>query len=691
MLNFTPANTTPTLRHALRWTNKLLKLWFIDNMPLSASSVLGAAMDSYKAYVEKLNALQQDYENASAGKLEKMISTLSFEEEKELDAWPELEIVIKMRDEVYQYKRRKILDEFTFYIYMDERSDSDLTLLPGSLVSTRKEMLNIITQALQNITPLSDNDVEALFFLYTNIHHVMKSADAEKLSKKKIKFLLPMLKIGLHIIEAAERHAKNANLNNIEKWFVKIGYPAHIDACMKDYFVVATIMTYQASDDMDLLMAESCMQTSEKLYEKWKLLPAASLAVQKFGSQIHNMFHSLHALINLKNNDLQAFNEHIQKLHFDEGYSQFQVDVFSFAGDYFKTLDPVVSCDYYDKAIMILSASRKKETMPLMQENFSDQIKEIEGKSADVRKVLLKKQREAIRQHFPELKIATHPKDSLRLVLFLPMDRISASFSSLFEKQNVQCFKFEKVCDAPRGVQFTTTKVNVVQAINELTAILNVLKVISAKSIPAKPISQATSVQQPAEPLPMPASEAPSVKQGVRLIEEPVKPYERPVERVKEKTHKAPATALVPLPVPAAVATTCHAADFGFKEPSNPLVTPVYCSLAAQKNRRTKLYVSFKGIEGVDKDVEELFKSMLNPRPEGILTVATVNQAGAKLWKDPNALGDAWNLCALRFKRKGAAGWLRALTTPVEKVTVLNEQGKEENRYLFSLGKPLHK
>lgn len=47
--------------------------------------------------------------------------------------------------------------------------------------------------------------------------------------------------------------------------------------------------------------------------------------------------------------------------------------------------------------------------------------------------------------------------------------------------------------------------------------------------------------------------------------------------------------------------------------------------------------------------------------------------------------------CHLRFKSKGAAGWLRALTVPVEKVIVKNDEGQTENRYLFSLGKAVHK
>jgi hypothetical protein len=101
--------------------------------------------------------------------------------------------------------------------------------------------------------------------------------------------------------------------------------------------------------------------------------------------------------------------------------------------------------------------------------------------------------------------------------------------------------------------------------------------------------------------------------------------------------------------------------------------------------------VSFKGIEGVEKVVEDQFKAMLNPHPVGILTVGKVNQAGVKLWKHPDALGDTWNFCALRFKRKGAAGWLRAVADPQEKVTVKNKEGKEESHYLFSLGKAVHK
>lgn len=71
---------------------------------------------------------------------------------------------------------------------------------------------------------------------------------------------------------------------------------------------------------------------------------------------------------------------------------------------------------------------------------------------------------------------------------------------------------------------------------------------------------------------------------------------------------------------------------------------------------------------------------MLNPHPEGILTVRTYGQAGAKIWKDPNGLQD-WSKCALRLKRKDASGFMRAIAVRECKISVIND-GHEENRFL---------
>ncbi|HET9843672.1 MAG TPA: hypothetical protein VFP93_03330, partial [Gammaproteobacteria bacterium] len=156
----------------------------------------------------------------------------------------------------------------------------------------------------------------------------------------------------------------------------------------------------------------------------------------------------------------------------------------------------------------------------------------------------------------------------------------------------------------------------------------------------------------------------------------------------KSKDSKSP---IKGIPAPK-VLETLHAHDFGFHTEDNPEVTPIYFSTQGQKAQKPTVFVHWKGIPKVEEKIENLFKAMLNPTIEGLVTVGVRNQAGAKIFLSPQALGDDWNLCGLRFKRKGnGAGWLRAIAIPEERVTVDLPDGKKQNRYLFTLGKAKNK
>lgn len=306
----------------------------------------------------------------------------------------------------------------------------------------------------------------------------------------------------------------------------------------------------------------------------------------------------------------------------------------------------------------------------------------------------------ALKAKLPAMKIKAHPESGL--ILFYPLATVTPNTIQICEFFKSKYLKIIKVFHeagqkdkAFKGIQMVTLSENVVETVQEIKNLLGKILITARKqSLPLleeQMKALALAEEQERQPIALPPVNYD--KRIPMLTEQPEVPYQRIQPVVKQKTRsETPIAPVVTLPrVLAAAPPQCHAADFGFTLPGNPLVTPIYCSEAAQRQRRAKLFVMFKGIRGVEESVERQFAEMLNPTPEGLLTMGMVNQPGVKLWRHPDALGDAWNLCALRFKRKGAAGWLRAITEPEAKVTVMNAHGKAENHYLFSLGKPKHK
>ncbi len=693
MLHFN--QPTMTLKNTLRWSNKLLKAWYLRNAPVAATSKLEKAEHDHQQYLAKMAELKNTYySKVGVGLLSEdekyaaLMAGLSLEQSKQQQPATDNQLksaflIQQMQAVMQQYKETKVFDEFAIYLYVEDTDDNDLSNCPTDIEVSQKEALKQITQAMQNPEKLHFADREALMLFYANVNLVAQKTQVTMGININCKPLMDWVKLARHIFDVAKALSLKENLTTNENHFVETANTVILYHAMLAHFSIASIFLEQASTDMDLLIAENFIQTSENLYKKCLKSPHLH---RIFESQdvLHNTLYALYAKINMKNGDVKSFEENIQQLKPCTTLTQPELDAYCLAGNFYQKSSPKQSLFYYAKAIAIFEKARKSVVSSLRESTYI-QMSQVEANCLAIKKSLLAKVRESLREHFSMLKIRSNTPDSL--ILFYPLEALPATDAVLFKLQQ-KGLKFEKMFENPKGLQFTTNSFKAEEIVESLRHFLNVANKKS-KALPL-PASKPELIAAIPKPVNLPSPSTISSNQKVRLIEEPEAPYVKLPERVKEKTHKtAPIAAIA---IPAAIApTVCHAADFGFTDPTNPLVTPVYCSEAAQQKRRAKLFVSFKGIEGVDKGVEDQFKAMLNPHPEGILTVGIVNQAGAKLWKHPDALGGSWNLCALRFKRKGAAGWLRAVTVPEEKVTIINSEGKEENHYLFSLGKPVHK
>jgi hypothetical protein len=305
--------------------------------------------------------------------------------------------------------------------------------------------------------------------------------------------------------------------------------------------------------------------------------------------------------------------------------------------------------------------------------------------------------RAEIRRCFSEAKIKKSEKEG-ELHIFIPLELISPQAHKLLNS-SLKSLMDVTILDGKTqgnnvftGLQIITRSQDVMQVLKELEGLVkrfqNAIDRCKQQHV-FVPAAATTSVLQPSA---VPQDE-PKEKHVGGLKEQIAEPYQRPIESKKEKTRKAPppTTGAPEDPVPPPIDDACHANDFGFNVQGNPLVTPVYCSKGSQAQRRTSLFVRWVGIPKMDKISEGQFESMLNPNPDGILTVGPRNQQGAKLWKNPDALGESWNMCALRFKRKGASGSFRAIAEPESKITLTKEDGEQENRYLFKLGSYVQK
>ncbi len=656
---------TNNLKESLRLSNKMLKAWYLLNLPQFAIPCLKRANAAH----------QEEYQQI---------------------------VEVKPTEEIIEsYSKNKLFSDFVIYLYPLEKDDTDIQISMDTISKEQANAIKTILAAIKNVAQMSTVDIFALLYLEMNIATIASKAFDERQEKINFLQLAPWFKIGTHILDMANQLSTKRKKSGDEVFFIDLVTKNHcvLVNSVRNYFNLAKTMLNNAGSELDYLFAEDCIQKAEEIFKDCPTYLKGYLTTK-------NRLYAMKAQIDLKNNDHVGFVTKLNAIVPEPNESLTLIEPMHEAAKYYESKDVEISLHYYGEALKL-----KKEICSTYPKSLYFPIeyrfKQIEEGAKNLRSPALFELKLALQKLFSTLKIKIQ-EDSL--LIFLPLEEIPLTTEKLFNKFATDILKLEKIHPAnanvgtPKyvGIQFSTSTFNTQNIIKSIESFLEALEAELSKSSKKKkrisPIIDESNKLTKANPENI-FKEATSenipkvVRQDVLLIEEPETKYVRTQEKNKKKTHKV-TQGISSLSITESIAEAtpiCHAADYGFKDPCNPEVTPVYCSEAAQEKLRAKLFVSFKGIEGVEKSVEDQFKELLNPRPKGILTVGKINQAGVKLWKHPDVLGDSWNLCALRFKRKGASGWLRVVAEPQEKVIIKRNDGKEESRYLFSLGKPVHK
>lgn len=672
-------------KSALKQAGLLLNTWFHALLPVEAKTAFLKSQHIQDEYSKKLSDLQMEMMNALNEYRTKDIDELALSQGLEglSTSSNQTDAKLNMKWQVLEEKFSALKSTQLINAIKDDNHystflfplDSDYKVLlcspPDDYVLSQKKLLKVIKKMLMEIKYADEEEVAAFLCFIRNLEFIVSILIIKNVLTDT-RFVANWLKLGFAFLRATDNlMARETQMNALERKMICNLRELISFSLFNCYLVFARLEASKATSDMELMYAESCLESACKFYEQIKEeeLPGAEF----FREQMN----SLHAGFAFKSKDIDKFKYHIDKITLKDSCSFITCEVLIMAGDYFKEKDVSKALNYYELALAVLDKYFDKNKLDIESFFHANEFKKTTLQKRDDTKLQLCNEiKKRIQAELPNIRVSTKKVKSA-LVLFMPLKEIPRDARSFIK--GISCLDINIFDDNKFvGLQMVTKNLDeeaIIKAVSRL-------KDKFSKSKQPEPKLKVTDAPKEA----LSEYKKPEAK---GIIESPPERYVRPTEVVKEKTRKEPPAA-TPTVAPAIAPRECHASDFGFKIEGNPLVTPVYCTKAAQTARRAKLFVRWVGIPGVDALVESQFEGMLNPTPEGILTVGMYDQQGAKLWKDPDNLREAWNLCALRFKRKGASGFIRAQAIPECQITV-EHNGGQENRYMFRLGTYKHK
>lgn len=673
------------LKSALKQAGLLLNTWFHALRPVEAKTAFLKSQHIQDEYSKKLSDLQIEmmntlneyhtkdiYELALSQGLDELSISSNQTDAKLNTKWQVLEKKFSALKSAQLVNAIKDDNHYSTFLFpLDSDSKVLLSSPPDDYVLSQKNLLKIIKKMLMEIKHADEEDVAAFLCFIRNLEFIVSIlVDSEVLTDTR--FVANWLKLGFAFLRAADNlMASETQLNATQRKMISDLKELISLSLFTCYLVFARLEASKAKSEMELMYAESCLESACKFYEQIKEeeLPNAEF--------YREQMNSLNAGLAFKSKDMDKFRYHIDKITLKDSSSIITCEVLIMAGDYFREKDASKALYYYELALAVLEKYFTKQLLELESFAYANEIKRATlQKCDDIKLQICNDIKKRIQTELPNIRVNTK-KVKGALVMFLPLEEIPRDARNIIK--GISCLDINIFNDNKFvGLQMVTKNLDeevIIKAVSRL-------KDKFSKSKQPEPRLKVTVP-------PKEASSDSKKSESKGIIESPPEPYVRPTEVIKEKTRKE-----LPVPTPtvapAITPRECHASDFGFKIEGNPLVTPVYCTKAAQTARCAKLFVRWVGIPGVDALVESQFEGMLNPKPEGILTVGMYDQQGAKLWKDPDNLREAWNLCALRFKRKGASGFIRAQAIPECQITV-EHNGRQENRYMFRLGTYKHK
>lgn len=579
---------------------------------------------------------------------------------------------------------RKMLDLYHGYVMYPNPFRALLQDLPPNTNYTvqlkhllRKINVAVLTEKYQH------TDIYALLFLFKNLFFIVHERMRDPNVHVDSKFIKQWIKLGANLIQQIKTLETSDALTDGEMFLVQ-NKTDIATYCKVSALWIASIEIEQAKTDLELMYAESFVTAADDFYQQ-----LTDPDVKKAFSFNQQKIYAYYILIAAKSNDYERMMSYADKIDI---HAKFLVEIINACVAIAiknKDNDPKTALCFYQKAICHAklrnpnqvggnSLHYKEETAKLEK-----LVQEMHQEVAFIKIQCAQNIINKVKSLYPNIK-AKKGKVPGQLELFIP-SAIKPTITSCLQNQYKQ-FKLTAFHDAKfTGLSIVTENLNeseVMSALARLEKLTANAKIVGSSAVKVD-ITPQPEAHSPVEIV------STSKREKIGIIESPVERYIKPpiIERTKTK-------AIGPVPAPAATAPVArrelNTSDFGFEIDGNPSITPVYCSNGAQQAQRTKLFLRWEGIPECDTLVEKQFQEMLNPHPEGILTVGTYGQPGAKIWKDPDGLGEEWGQCALRLKRKGAGGFMRAVAVPECKITIDNN-GISENRYLFKLGKMKHK
>jgi hypothetical protein len=679
----------PSLSTVIQYATYLLDAWIKASFPNAQAMFFDPVQNKHENFLTKLAELKEK----EAGRLfkEQMANLTLNTSDSQKRAQDKIGVCSTTQIQEFKtgYVIRSI-ESFDINVY-PAPFNSELKIPPVASPDFCLVQKKLFKQILSNLNAnkdISDLDYATLLAFFRNLFVTMGKGRYRGFSNQNPKFTYNIIKFGINLVELAQEWKNDElTLNDTQSNFV---YRTIIEI---SYFLVYNglwlaedeIVKAKPENVLELLYAETYVEWAHNTYQKMLTLDAANIG------EIKDLIHSIHAkyaIIALKKNEIPTLLTFADKIGFSPNVVDHIIsEVLIAAALQCKETDPKKALVYLDKALINLDGFNQKPLAPnfivkinWMRESCIQFINEIKEK-------LVGQLKKKIREHCPSFKVKALSTPG-QLQLFLPLELAPKTISMQYPFLKIIIENSDKFT----GLTIVTHDLDGDKIINALKDIEKHFARTQKKYRDnVKPSPQPPKTMS----VPDDKSQIETVnkeegKKSSGFISTPEEPYLRPTENRKEKT-RHPATE-APLVVDACPAPTnkCHALDFGFNIVGNPLITPVYNTLAAQKARHPHMFLRWDGIPGADPGVEKQFEEMLNPHPDGIVTVGTYGQPGAKLWKDPTNLGENWDHCGLRLKRRGAAGFLRVVAIPESKITV-EHNGTAENRYLFKLGKMKHK
>jgi hypothetical protein len=571
---------------------------------------------------------------------------------------------------------------FRLYLYPQDRDDNDLTLDMTDPERTQRQVLSQLKTHITHATEQQIPELTKSIDLMLKFSAVFMLTQAEKGANLEYGLIEKWAKMGLWLLKTKDNFdctRKNRLLHEDIKRYRKalnlIGPLVAQIYLLLSYRAVGT----EKPSDLDMFLGESYLETAQEIAgmydltrEERQIFASLSLCTQ--------------ARVAYEQQDYVEFIKQVDTLVAKtKEYNWAYVQTLHLAANYMASHDTFAAFEYNQLALKLM-ASDKIASASHFEPDFKEKLMKLhQGLCGQLEQELS----QAILERFEGVTL-TKQNNVIHLTLtFEAMPKAQGRVASRVGPTLSQ-FQIEN-----NQIKMTILSKNVKEVLADLASLeRNVASQLRQEALKAQRQAQKAAL---AAQLSTEKSEQSSASIPAWVAAESV-PDDIP-SSIKEKKKTRPD------PMPAASNTTSSqsgakavpstkellAKEFGFTVFADKAVTPIYSTRQAQAKRKTKVFLAFDKISEVDEATEQLFKDSLNPHPDGIVTTIMFGKEGAKMWTHPDNLGGQWQKATIRLKLLGKrGGWARAVAIPQQKVTV-NQDGKEENHYLFTIGRLVRK